>query len=167
MNQSPGRHIISIGHYYPPLPTADRAPITPLLAANWALITLQYSQLIAISITILSVISCLLPTRVISFNLYFLGLNGRPSRPEEILAEMFKALDENQDGFVDIDELKDDMATVLKGETRTPDELMDETDTNGDGNIDFIGGYSRFIVVYENMGEMIHSIIANRGSYVF
>ena len=80
---------------------------------------------------------------------------------------MFKALDENQDGFVDIDELKDDMATVLKGETRTPDELMDETDTNGDGNIDFIGGYSRFIVVYENMGEMIHSIIANRGSYVF
>ena len=66
------------------------------------------------------------------------GLNGRPGRPEEILAEMFKALDENHDGFVDIDELKDDMATVLKGESRTPDELMDETDTNGDGNIDFI-----------------------------
>jgi Ca2+-binding EF-hand superfamily protein len=27
---------------------------------------------------------------------------------------MFKALDEDHDGFVDIDELRDDMATVLK-----------------------------------------------------
>jgi hypothetical protein len=32
------------------------------------------------------------------------------------------------------------MATVLKGETRTPEELMAETDTNGDGNVDFEGG---------------------------
>lgn len=97
--------------------------------------------------------------------MYFLGLNSRPGRPEEILAEIFKALDEDHDGFVDIDELKDDMATVLKGESRTPDELMDETDTNGDGKIDFIGGYSRFIVMYENMGDMIHSIIAYYSSY--
>lgn len=97
--------------------------------------------------------------------MYFLGLNGRPGRPEEILAEIFQALDEDHDGFVNIDELKDDMATVLKGESRTPDELMDETDTNGDGKIDFIGGYSRFIVMYENMGDMIHSIIAYYSSY--
>jgi Ca2+-binding EF-hand superfamily protein len=32
---------------------------------------------------------------------------------------MFNALDEDHNGFVDIDELKDDMATVLKGEPRT------------------------------------------------
>jgi hypothetical protein len=43
-------------------------------------------------------------------------------------------------GIVCIDELKDDMATVLKGETRTPEELMAETDTNGDGHVDFEGG---------------------------
>jgi Ca2+-binding EF-hand superfamily protein len=55
-------------------------------------------------------------------------------------AEMFNALDEDHNGFVDIDELKDDMATVLKGETRTPEELMAETDTNGDGHVDFEGG---------------------------
>jgi hypothetical protein len=36
------------------------------------------------------------------------------------------------------------MATVLKGETRTPEDLMAETDTSGDGNIDFNGGYSYF-----------------------
>ena len=53
---------------------------------------------------------------------------------------MFKALDEDHDGFVDIDELRDDVATVLKGETRTPEELMAETDTNGDGKVDFEGG---------------------------
>jgi Ca2+-binding EF-hand superfamily protein len=53
---------------------------------------------------------------------------------------MFKALDEDHDGFVDIYELKDDMDTVLKGETRTPEELMAETDTNGDGHVDFEGG---------------------------
>jgi Ca2+-binding EF-hand superfamily protein len=47
----------------------------------------------------------------------------------------FNALDEDHNGFVDIDELKDDMATVLKGETRTPEELMAETDTNGDGHV--------------------------------
>ena len=55
---------------------------------------------------------------------------------------MFKALDEDHDGFVDIYELKDDMDTVLKGETRTPEELMAETDTNGDGHVDFEGGQS-------------------------
>ena len=52
---------------------------------------------------------------------------------------MFKALDEDDDERVDIDELRDDMATVLKGETRTPEELMAETDSNGDGYIDFDG----------------------------
>jgi hypothetical protein len=41
---------------------------------------------------------------------------------------------------VNIDELRDDMATVLKGETRTPEDLMEETDANGDGYIDFNGG---------------------------
>ena len=54
-------------------------------------------------------------------------------------AEMFKALDKDHDGFVDIDELKDDMDTVLKGETRIPEEIMEETDTNGDGHVDFDG----------------------------
>jgi Ca2+-binding EF-hand superfamily protein len=39
-----------------------------------------------------------------------------------------QSLDEDHDGFVDIDELRDDMATVLKGETRTPEDLMEETD---------------------------------------
>jgi Ca2+-binding EF-hand superfamily protein len=49
-----------------------------------------------------------------------------------MLAEMFMLLDEDHDGVVDINELRDDMETVLKGETRTPEELMAETDTNGD-----------------------------------
>jgi hypothetical protein len=31
------------------------------------------------------------------------------------------------------------MNTILEGETRTPEELMEETDTNGDGNVDFDG----------------------------
>ena len=70
---------------------------------------------------------------------YFLGFAARQDKPEEMYAEMFKALDEDQDGFVDIDELRDDMSTVLKGETRTPEELMVETDTNGDGKVDFEG----------------------------
>jgi Ca2+-binding EF-hand superfamily protein len=52
-----------------------------------------------------------------------------------MLAEMFMLLDEDHDGVIDIDELRDDMETVLKGETRTPEELMAETDTNGDGHI--------------------------------
>jgi Ca2+-binding EF-hand superfamily protein len=50
---------------------------------------------------------------------YFLGFDARQGKPEEMWAEMFNALDEDHNGFVDIDELKDDMATVLKGETRT------------------------------------------------
>jgi Ca2+-binding EF-hand superfamily protein len=54
-------------------------------------------------------------------------------------AEMFNALDKDHDGFVDINELKEDMNTILEGETRTPEELMEETDTNGDGNVDFDG----------------------------
>ena len=71
---------------------------------------------------------------------YFLGFDARQGKPEEMWAEMFNALDEDHNGFIDIDELKDDMATVLKGETRTPEELMGETDTNGDGHVDFEGG---------------------------
>ena len=71
---------------------------------------------------------------------------------------MFKALDEDHDGFVDIDELRDDMATVLKGETRTPEELMVETDTNGDGKVDFEGRQSH---VYFNM------IFINDSAYDF
>jgi hypothetical protein len=47
-----------------------------------------------------------------------------------------EALDDD-DERVDIDELRDDMATILKGETRTPEDLMAETDSNGDGYIDF------------------------------
>ena len=70
---------------------------------------------------------------------HFLGFAARQGKPEEIWTEMFKALDEDHDGFVDIYELKDDMDTVLKGETRTPEELMAETDTNGDGHVDFEG----------------------------
>ena len=56
---------------------------------------------------------------------------------EEVLAEMFLDLDGDQDGLIDIDELSYDMATVLKGETRTPEDLMEETDTNRDGFIDY------------------------------
>jgi Ca2+-binding EF-hand superfamily protein len=51
-------------------------------------------------------------------------VDARQGKPEEMWAEMFNALDEDHNGFVDIDELKDDMATVLKGETRTPEEIM-------------------------------------------
>jgi Ca2+-binding EF-hand superfamily protein len=51
-------------------------------------------------------------------NFYFLAFDARQDKPEEVWAEMFKALDEDHDGFVNIDELRDDMATVLKGETR-------------------------------------------------
>ena len=77
---------------------------------------------------------------VLPLNFYFLAFDARQDKPEEVWAEMFKALDEDHDGFVDIDELRDDMATVLKGETRTPEDLMEETDANGDGYIDFNGG---------------------------
>ena len=73
------------------------------------------------------------------FNYCFLGFYARQDKPEEMWAEMFKALDKNHDGFVDIDELKEDMNTILEGETRTPEELMEETDTNGDRNVDFDG----------------------------
>ena len=76
------------------------------------------------------------------FNDNFLGVGASKGRPEEMWAEMFKLLDEDHDGVIDIDELRDDMETVLTGETRTPEELMAETDTNGDGNIDFNGRYS-------------------------
>ena len=79
------------------------------------------------------------------FNDNFLGVVADKGRPEEMLAEMFMLLDEDHDGVVDIDELRDDMETVLKGETRTPEELMSESDTNGDGHIDFYGGYSLLI----------------------
>jgi hypothetical protein len=43
------------------------------------------------------------------------------------------------------------METVLKGETRTPEELMAETDKNGDGNIDFDGGYSLLIKLFSEI----------------
>ena len=65
------------------------------------------------------------------------GFYARQDKPEEMWAEMVNALDKDHDGFVDINELKEDMNTILEGETRTPEELMEETDTNGDGNVDF------------------------------
>ena len=76
---------------------------------------------------------------MLQFNFYFVAFDARKDKPEEVWAEMFKALDEDDDERVDIDELRDDMATVLKGETRTPEDLMAETDSNGDGYIDFDG----------------------------
>lgn len=82
------------------------------------------------------------------FNYIFLGVGAGKGRPEEMLAEMFMLLDEDHDGVIDIDELRDDMETVLKGEIRTPEELMAETDTNGDGNIDFDGEYSLLIKTF-------------------
>jgi Ca2+-binding EF-hand superfamily protein len=57
-----------------------------------------------------------------------IGVGAGKGRPEEIWAEMFMLLDEDHDGVVDIDELRDDMETILTGETRTPEELMAETD---------------------------------------
>jgi len=77
---------------------------------------------------------------MLQFNFYFLGFNARQGKTEEMWDKMFKLLDEDDDECVDVDESKDNMATVLKGETRTPEELMVETDTNGDGYIDFNGG---------------------------
>ena len=82
------------------------------------------------------------------FNDNILGVVAGKGRPEEMLAEMFMLLDEDHDGVVDIDELRDDMETVLKGEIRTPEELMAETDTNGDGHIDFDGEYSLLIKTF-------------------
>ena len=55
---------------------------------------------------------------------------------------MFTALDGDRDELIDIDELRDDMTTVLEGEIRTPEDFLEETDTNGDGYIDFAGGLS-------------------------
>jgi Ca2+-binding EF-hand superfamily protein len=89
------------------------------------------------------------------FNYIFLGVGAGKGRPEEMWAEMFMLLDEDHDGVIDIDELRDDMETVLKGETRTPEELMAETDTNGDGHIDFDGGYSLLIKNFLAKSEML------------
>ena len=74
------------------------------------------------------------------FNLYILGYDSRRDKQEEILKEMFLDLDGDQDGLVDIDELRDVMAYVMEGETRTPEDLMADADVNGDGYIDFNGG---------------------------
>ena len=77
---------------------------------------------------------------VTMFNLYILDYDASEEEREEVLAEMFLDLDGDQDGLIDIDELSYDMATVLKGETRTPEDIMEETDTNRDGFIDYDGG---------------------------
>ena len=74
------------------------------------------------------------------FNLYILGYDSRRDKQEEILEEMFLNLDGDQDGLVDIDELRDVMAYVMEGETRTPEDLMADADANGDEYIDFNGG---------------------------
>jgi Ca2+-binding EF-hand superfamily protein len=64
------------------------------------------------------------------------GYDSRRDKQEEILEEMFLGLDGDQDGLVDIDELRDVMAYVMEGETRTPEDLMADSDANGDGYID-------------------------------
>ena len=50
---------------------------------------------------------------------------------------MFLDLDGDQDESIDIDELKGDMAYILEGDARTPEDLMADSDANGDGYIDF------------------------------
>jgi Ca2+-binding EF-hand superfamily protein len=50
---------------------------------------------------------------------------------------MFLNLDGDQDGLVDIDELRDVMAYVMEGEIRTPEDLRADADANGDEYIEF------------------------------
>jgi len=52
----------------------------------------------------------------------------------ERLLGVFKLLDQDKDGHVDINELGN-MMTLLDEETRNPEEVLDETDTNGYGLI--------------------------------
>jgi len=88
---------------------------------------------------VFNLLICQIKKNLLQFNFYFLAFDAGKDKPYEVWAEMFKALDENDDERVDIDELRDDMTTILKGETRTPEDLMAETDSNGDGYIDFYG----------------------------
>ena len=57
------------------------------------------------------------------------------------LLGIFKLLDQDKDGHVDINELGN-MMTILDEENRSPQEFLDETDTNGDRLIEFEGKYS-------------------------
>lgn len=59
----------------------------------------------------------------------------------ERLLGIFKLLDQDKDGHVDINELGN-MMTILDEETRSPQEFLDEADTNGDRLIEFEGKYS-------------------------
>ena len=78
-----------------------------------------------------------LPNGFSNWGRYKRGYDSRRDKQEEILKEMFLDLDGDQDGLVDIDELRDVMAYVMEGETRTPEDLMADADVNGDGYIDF------------------------------
>ncbi|XP_053499778.1 troponin C type 1a (slow) [Ictalurus furcatus] len=59
-------------------------------------------------------------------------------KSEEELAELFRMFDRNEDGYIDLDELK--MMLEETGESITEDdieELMNDGDKNNDGRIDF------------------------------
>ncbi|XP_032829216.1 troponin C, skeletal muscle-like isoform X1 [Petromyzon marinus] len=57
---------------------------------------------------------------------------------EEQLAEAFRILDRNSDGYIDRDELKDIlMSTGENVSEMEMDELMKDGDKNGDGRLDF------------------------------
>lgn len=72
---------------------------------------------------------------------FLVEAEAREDHHRERLLGVFKLLDQDKDGHVDINELGN-MMTILDEETRNPQQFLDETDTNGDGLIEFEGKYS-------------------------
>ena len=68
------------------------------------------------------------PEQIVILDDHDLGLSGSHV---EALAEVFQVLDEDGDGHIDINELKNGIQSA--------EELMRDSDKNGDGSIDFDG----------------------------
>ncbi|KAM3878055.1 troponin C, slow skeletal and cardiac muscles-like [Diretmus argenteus] len=76
----------------------------------------------------------------------FLGLMVRcmkddtKGKTEEELADLFRMFDKNQDGYIDVDELKNMLESTGERITKDDiDELMKDGDKNNDGKIDYDG----------------------------
>ena len=53
----------------------------------------------------------------------------------------FNILDQNKDGYIDMDELTNDLHKIMPGGTMSAEELMEEADTNNDNKLDIEGKF--------------------------